>query len=481
MLSLLRFLRPLVVLAWLGVLLGTAQAADAARPNVLFIAIDDLRDWVGFLGHNPQTKTPNLDRLARMGMTFTRSYCAAPVCNPSRTALMSGLRPFTTGVYDNGNDWRPVISEDKPLTSAFRKAGYYVCGSGKIYHEAYARPSEWDDYLKNEGGMPKVPAGQSDGVGGIKFAPLDCKDEDLNDWRITSYGIDQLGRKRDQPLFLAVGLHKPHMPWNVPKKYYDLFPLATIQLPPYLENDLDDLPPAALRMAHPATDHEPMLKSGRWKEAIQGYLAAIAYTDMNIGRLLDAFEKSAYKDNTIICLWSDHGWHLGEKHHWRKFTLWEEATRQPTIWVVPGVTKPGAVCDRTVDLMSVYPTLTDLCGIPTPSHVEGRSIRALLTNPQAPWDLPAMTTFRFGNHTVRTEDWRYIHYENGDEELYQEAKDPNEWTNLAAKPEYAAQLAKLRSLLPAKNHADIGGRRGQGAEEGEANTGVKGGKRKKAN
>jgi arylsulfatase A-like enzyme len=244
-----------------------------------------------------------------------------------------------------------------------------------------------------------------------------------------------------------------------------MFPAAGIQLPPYLENDLDDIPPAGIRMAHPETDHIPMLKSGRWKEAIQGYLAAIAYTDMNIGRLLNAFEKSAYRDNTIICFWSDHGWHLGEKHHWRKFTLWEEATRAPVLWVVPGLTKPGSVCGRTVDFMHIYPTLTDLCGIPTPAHVEGPSIRALLANPNAPWTQPAITTYRYMNHTVRTEGWRYIRYANGDEELYHDAQDPNEWTNLATKPEFAARLAELKQFLPTKNAPDIGGRRMQGAED----------------
>jgi arylsulfatase A-like enzyme len=439
-------------------------AADAKRPNVLFIAIDDLRDWVGCLKQNPQTKTPNIDRLAKMGEVFTRSYCAAPVCNPSRAALMSGLRPFTTGVYENNNDWRTVIAEDKPLTTAFRKGGYFVCGAGKIYHEAYVRRSEWDDYLENAGGNPKVPEGQSDGVGGIKFAPLDCKDEDLNDWKITTYGIEQLQKKHDKPFFLAVGLHKPHMPWNVPKKYYDLFPLESIKLPPYQENDLEDIPPAGVRMAHPETDHEPMVTSGRWKEAVQGYLASIAYTDMNIGRLLDALEKSAYKDNTISCFWSDHGWHLGEKHHWRKFALWEEATRSPVIWVVPGLTKAGSVCDRTVDHMTIYPTLTDLCGIPTPSHVEGRSIRALLANPKAPWDQPGLTTYKYKNHGIRTEGWRYIRYANGNEELYDESKDPNEWNNLAGKAEFSAKKAELSKLLPTSDHEDIGGGRGQGAE-----------------
>ena len=473
--SWIRLLHPLLL-----VVAGAAlQAAPAPRPNVLFIAIDDLRDWVGYFNRNPQSKTPHLDRLSKMGVSFSRAYCAAPVCNPSRTALMSGQRPFTTGVYDNGNDWRQAIPINLPLTTAFRAAGYEVGGAGKIYHESYRRDAEWDHYLEHEGGLPQVPAGQSTGVGGIKFAPLDCKDEDLNDWKITDYGIAELGKKHAKPFFLAVGLHKPHMPWNVPRKYYDQFPLQDIKLPPYLENDLDDLPPAALKMAHPSTDHDPILASGRWQEAIQGYLASIAYTDMNIGRLLDALEQSAYKDNTIICLWGDHGWHLGEKHHWRKFALWEEATRSPFIWVVPGVTTPGTVCTRTVDFMSVYPTLTDLCGIPTPKHVEGASLRRLLVDPQSAWGQPAITTFRFKNHAVRTEAWRYIHYENGEEELYDETTDPNEWKNLAKDPAFTAKKAELAKFLPTKNQRDLGGPAGQGAEAGDEAP-KKAGKRKRA-
>ena len=419
-----------------------------AKPNVLFIAIDDLRDWVHYLG-DVQAKTPNLDRLAARGLQFTRAYCAAPVCNPSRAALMSGLRPATTGVYDNGTDWRKLIPESLPLTTAFRKNGYFVAGCGKIYHEAYRRDSEWDDYLKQEGGSP-APAGDT-GVAGIKFAPLDCKDDELPDYRIVSWAINQLQKKRDQPLFLACGVHKPHMPWNVPRKYFDLYPLEKIVLPKVLENDLDDVPPVGRQMARPQGDHAAIVRSGRWKEAVQGYLAAITYTDMNIGRLIDAFDSSPYAGNTIICLWSDHGWHLGEKLHWRKFALWEEATRAPFMMIVPGVTKPATVCDRTIDYMSIYPTLTDLCGLPTPKHVEGISIRSLLENPQAKWDRPALTTYLFNNHAVRTEQWRFIRYHDGGEELYDHAVDPLEWTNVAARVESAAIKRELEKWFPTEN------------------------------
>ncbi|WP_010585863.1 sulfatase [Schlesneria paludicola] len=445
--------RPLRFLGLFLLMSSALNAAEPKKPNVLFIAVDDLNDWVGFLDGNRQTITPNLDRLAARGVKFNRAYCAAPLCNPSRAALMTGVRPFTSGVYTNGNDWRPVISEDLPLTTTFRKAGYHVAGAGKIYHEAFARRSEWDEYLPSPGKDPE-PTGDT-GVGGIKFAPLDCKDEDLREWKVVNFGIEQLQKKHDKSLFLAVGLFKPHMPWNVPRKYYDLHPLDKIVLPEAPPEDLSDVPPAGIKMANPNGDHKAILESGRWKEAVQAYLAAISFTDGQIGRLLDALDESPERDNTIIVLWGDHGWHLGEKQHWRKFTLWEEATRAPLIWVAPGVTKVGTASDRTVDFMSIYPTLTDLAGIPTPEHVEGQSIRALLANPQAEWSQHAVTTFGLNNHAVRTEGWRYIRYANGDEELYDETADPKEWTNLASRTEYAEKKAKLAALLPTNNAPEV--------------------------
>ncbi len=446
--------RILLTLGLIGGLASPAMAEPPKKPNVLFIAVDDLNHWVGYLGRNAQTATPNIDRLAKRGVRFTHAYCAAPVCNPSRAALMSGLRPSTSGVYENNNDWRTAISKDLPLTTTFRKAGYSVKGSGKIYHGAYERRAEWDDYLEDPGRDPQ-PTGDT-GVGGIKFAPLDCKDEDLREWKIVQYGIDELAKPHDNPFFLAVGLHKPHMPWNVPRKYYDQHPLDKIQLPPHQADDLKDVPPSGVRMAKPEGDHKQILESGRWKEAVQGYLAAISYCDAMIGRLLDAFDRSPERDNTIIVFWGDHGWHLGEKSHWRKFALWEEATRAPLIWVAPGVTKPDSVCDRTVDFMSIYPTLTDLAGIPTPSYVEGKSTRSLLVDPTSAWEQPALTTYKFRNHAVRSAGFRYIRYENGDEELYDEAADPYEWTNLAKDPKHHATKAELGRSLPKSDKPDIG-------------------------
>jgi arylsulfatase A-like enzyme len=449
-------MRYLLCAAAVGLAAGTGSAADPpAQPNVLFIAIDDLNHWVGHLGRNPQTKTPNIDRLAKMGVTFTRAYCAAPVCNPSRAALMSGLRPGTTGVYDNGQDWKPVIPKEQTLTTQFLSAGYEVFGAGKIYHANAHRPGEWTDYFVGGGGKQTAhPSAKDDGVGGIKFQPL-TDDSKLPDESIVDYGIKHLLANHDKPFFLAVGLHKPHMPWNVPKKYYDLFPLDSIELPPHTKDDLADVPPAGIKMAKPDGDHATMLKSGRWKEAVQAYLATIAYCDVQIGRLLDAYDKSPHKANTIICFWGDHGWHLGEKEHWRKFALWEEATRMPFIWVVPGVAKPGGVCDRTVDLMSVYPTLCDLCGLPTPKHVEGVSIASLLRDPKAAWDQPATTTFHQNNHAVRTERWRYIRYADGGEELYDHDADPYEWTNVAKDDKHADVKTQLTKLLPTTNKPEL--------------------------
>ena len=443
-----------IALLWSAILLPSpAMAATPQRPNVLMIAVDDLNHWVGYLGRNRQTITPNIDRLAASGTQFTRSYCAAPVCNPSRAALMSGLRPYATGVYGNNDDWRPVVAKELPLTSAFRNAGYYVAGAGKIYHEAYKRPGEWDDYLKDSGTDPQ-PSGDK-GVGGIRFGVVDANDEDLREWKIVQYGIDQLQQQHDKPFFLAIGLHKPHMPWFVPRKYFDMHPLDEIELPPTTEDDLADLPLAGVKMARPDGDHRAMLESGRWKEAIQAYLASVSYADAMIGRLLDELDKSPYRDNTIVVLWGDHGWHLGEKEHWRKFALWEEATRAPLIWRVPGVTKPGSVSERTVDFMSIYPTLTDLAEIDNPSHIEAKSIRPLLADPKAEWTTPAVTTHEQGNHAIRSEGWRYIRYANGDEELYDETADPYEWKNLASDAKFAEQKAALAKHLPTTNKPDL--------------------------
>jgi arylsulfatase A-like enzyme len=430
-----------------------ADEVPANRPNVLFISVDDLNDWVGYLGGNAQTLTPNMDALAARGVWFTRNYCAAPACSPSRASLMSGFRPTSTGIYSNNERFETVIPEELTLTTQFRKAGYFVYGSGKIYHGSVYRAGEWDEWKKGTSG--KIPKSPTVYAGNFDITPLDCPDEEMMDYRTVDNVIAQLNKKHDKPFFLACGIYLPHLPFSVPKKYYDKFPIETIQLPAYKEDDLDDLPPTALKMVHSFGDHEAILKqdgTNTWKQAVRAYLASINFCDAMIGRLMEAYDKSPERDNTIIVLWSDHGWDLGQKNHWRKFGLWETTTRAPLIWVVPGLTRPDSRCDRTVDLMSVYPTLLDLCGIPVPPHVEGESIRPLLANPQMPWDKPAIITYQPNNHSIRSEGWRYTRYGDGGEELYDETADPNEWDNLAKDGGGDSALkAELRRYMPKEN------------------------------
>jgi arylsulfatase A-like enzyme len=438
----------LVLNCALLILGAPTQSRAAERPNVLFIAIDDLNHWVGHLGRNPQTRTPNIDRLATTGVTFTRAYCTAPACNPSRASLMSGERPSKTGCYLNDENWRPGISEDKLLNSHFFKAGYRVYGAGKIYHGAADRGGDWTEYCAGTGAPPKNSEDKNESVRGLKYGPLACQDEEMPDYAVVNYGLKKLKEKSDRPFFLAIGIVKPHLPFQVPKKWFDMFPLESVELPPHRDDDLDDVPPAGIKMANPKGDHARVLKSGHWKDIVQAYLASIAFCDAQVGRLLDGLEASPYRDNTIVVLWSDHGWSLGEKSHWRKFALWEEPTRTVFIWRVPGLTKPGGVCGRTVDNTCFFPTLCELTGQPLPAYLDGHSITPLLKNPNVAWDTPAITTQGFKNHTVRSEGWRYIHYANGDEELYDESADPFEYTNLATKRKYAVRKAELAKWLP---------------------------------
>lgn len=423
-------------------------AAQGDKPNVLFIAIDDMNDWVTHLGGHAQSATPNLDRLAKRGVTFTNAHCAAPACNPSRVALLTGLRPSSTGVYLNSHPWRPVLPDAVTLPRHFLNHGYFLAGFGKIYHGRYPDPSDWHIWGGSSKDRTEHKLLNDGGVGGIRFGALDNADEHMPDHVNVSRAIEQINRNHDKPWFVACGLHKPHMPFSVPKRYFDKFPLASIELPAVPQDDLADVPAAGLKVARPDGDHRRIVESGRWKEAVQAYLATIHFADAQVGRLIDALDASPYKDNTIICLWSDHGWHLGEKEHWRKFALWEEATKAPMIWVVPGVTEPGGVCSRPVDFMNIYPTLAELCRLPVGGQLEGVSMRTLLAAPEIAWDLPAITTYGRNNHAVRSAHFRYIRYADGGEELYDHRSDPMEWKNLAREPGYAGVRQDLARWLP---------------------------------
>lgn len=460
-----RLVRPLLLAALIATTAaGRLRASEApaaaagSRPNILFIAADDMNDWTGFLGGHPQARTPNLDRLAKRGEVFGRAYCSAPACNPSRASLLTGVRPASSGVYHNDQPWRPVLRDAQTLPQRFQAAGYHVVGGGKIFHNAYNDPPSWHEWIAHKNGPGTVPAKRP--VNGIAKAahfdwgPVPAGDEAMGDYRVFSRAIDYLHESHDRPFFLAVGLIKPHLPWYVPQKYFDQFPLDGIRRPEVKADDLADVPAAGVAIARPQGDHRKVVEAGQWDKAVQGYLASIAFADAQIGRLLDALDASPHAKDTIVVFWGDHGWHLGQKEHWRKFALWEEATRVPLIVVAPGVTTPGSRSDRTVSLMDLYPTLVELAGLPSKPGLEGVSLVPLLKDSKASWDHPAVTTHGRNNHAVRSERWRYIRYADGSEELYDHDNDPHEWANLAGDPKWTAVKAELARSLPAKNAPD---------------------------
>ncbi len=447
---------------------GSSAANEAAgRPNVLFISVDDLNDWIEPLGGHPQARTPNISRLAAQGALFTRAYTPSPSCNPGRTALLTGQHTYTTGMYSNYQYWREVVPEAVTLPDYFHRNGYWTAGSGKIFHNGQPDPGAWDDYFpaldRQMTGSPR-PDGTGpvnmpvfpEMYGAFDWAPVDVADEQMGDHRSVSWVIEQIEQDHDRPFFLAAGIYRPHLPWYVPRKYFDLFPLDEIVLPELLEDDLEDVPARAHEIAYRGGGyHEHVVEADQWAEAVQGYLASIAYADAEVGRLLDALDASAHADNTIVVLWSDHGWQFGEKEHWRKFALWENLARVVMVWRVPpgtpGLavgTTSGSVSGRTVSLLDMYPTLLELTGVPTRSGLDGVSLVPLLRDPDSAWDRPVITTYQFSEYSIRDERYRYIRYIDGSEELYDHDVDPHEWTNLADDPKHAAAKARLAGLLP---------------------------------
>lgn len=455
-----------VLVGLCGVLLFTAALSGKTlqKPNVLFIAIDDLNDWIGKLKGHPQSLTPHIDRLADRGVLFTNAHCAAPACNPSRAALMTGIAPYRSGIYINPQPWKAVLRDRVTLPQHFMEHGYRAIASGKIYHGSYPDPDSWDAYwpsqTRNRPGDPQPSVKSVSGLNKSHFdwGPVHVDDAEMGDTQVVEWVIGQLQKSHDQPLFLACGIFRPHLPWYVPRAYFDRYPLDKIQLPVHREDDLEDVPAAGVKMAKPAGDHAAVLKQEQWHAAVQGYLASISYADGLVGRLMEALDASAYAKNTVVVLWTDHGWHLGEKQHWRKFSLWEEATRTPLIFVAPRGTPglaqgsiAGTRVDKPVSLLDIYPTLVDLCGLPVRDGLSGQSLVPLMDNSHAPWDRPAITTHGRLNHAVRSEHWRYIRYEDGSEELYNHTLDPMEYTNLAGQSEHAAIQQKLAAWLPKEN------------------------------
>lgn len=443
--------------------LDLAAAASPQKPNVLFIAIDDLNDWAGCLGGHPQARTPNLDRLAASGTIFSNAHCPAPWCNPSRTSMLTGLRPSTKGIYHHQQvPWRKaaLLKDAVTLPQYFRQHGYGVTGAGKIFHHANEAqdPASWDSYWPAQNRCmtrDKPPAGQKPFCGAVirdgevDWAPLDRPKEEMADWQIAEHIAAEFKKPHDQPFFLACGFFRPHLPWFAPRAYFDQFPLDQVVLPLVKTDDLDDVSPAARIAVRAGGAFAEIQKAGLWRNAVQAYLACMTFSDDCLGHVLRALDESPFAKDTVVVLWSDHGWHFGEKEHWEKVALWERATKCVLVIRAPGMA-PGR-SHAPANLIDVYPTLLELCRLPAKPGLEGESLVPWMREPNRPRARPSLTTFGPNNHALRSERWHFIRYANGDEELYDHWEDPNEWRNVAALPQCAAVKAELSKWFPKTN------------------------------
>ena len=443
-----------------------AQAAD--HPNVLFIAIDDLNDWEGCLKGHPQALTPHIDRLAERGTLFTNAHCQAPLCNPSRTSLMTGLRPSTTGVYALQPWFRTVerLQDHVTLPQHFKQHGYATYTTGKIYHGGYPpqpeKKAEFDVWGPRASVGARPPEKLVTTPGGnhplVDWGTFPHRDEDKGDWIVASWAVEQLNARPTEPFFLSCGFFLPHVPCYATQKWFDLYPDNSLVMPTVPDDDRSDVPDFSwyLYWKLPEVRLSWLKENQQWKPLVRAYLASVSFVDSQVGRVLDALEKNGLADKTVVVLWSDHGWHLGEKAISGKNTLWHESTRVPLIFAGPGVVS-GAVCQRPAELMDIYPTLVELCGLTPRSDLEGHSLVPQLQDSDAPREWPAITTHNPGNHSVVSDRWRYIHYADGSEELYDIQQDPNEWRNLAADPEYATVKADHLARMPVDDAAPAPG------------------------
>ena len=430
------------------------------RPNVLLIAIDDMNDWASCLGGHPNGSTPNIDRLAERGTLFSNAHCQAPICNPSRASIMYGLRPSTSGVYMNApRPWTvPFLKEKTTMPRWFAKHGYHTMTTGKIYHGSGLPQGDFDEVGPRPGQRFKTDprlVDLPDGGNLWDYGPQEYPEEEFQDHIDASWAIERLGDEYDSPFMLAVGFYRPHVPFYAPSRIFEDYPIDTVQLPKVKEGDRDDLPDTAKKVTakKPPLNHDWFEENGEWRPAVQAYLACIQWTDEQVGRVLDALDASPHGDNTIVVLYSDHGFHLGEKRRWTKMSLWERSTHVPFIISAPGFPQ-DQVCEHPSELLSIYPTLSELCGLPENPDLEGASIVSLLENPKANWEHQAITTYGRNNHAVRSERYRYIRYHDGSEEFYDMKKDPYEWNNLASgkrKPKLQKRIDELARQLPTIN------------------------------
>jgi arylsulfatase A-like enzyme len=445
------------------------KESSQGHPNVLFIAIDDLNDWLGCMQGHPNTRTPNFDKLAAQGVLFTNAHCQAPLCGPSRASLMTGLRPSTTGIYGmiSDNEIRSDNEATKDilfLPEYFQNHGYHTMGIGKLFHR-HAPEGLFDESGGRSPGFGPLPEerfvwdgyGTSDreryGRTSTDWGAFPEADSLMPDHQSVDWAIERLERDHEKPFFLAVGFLRPHVPLYVPQHWFDLHPVETLEMTPYKPDDLDDVPPVALLINDlpmmPTT--EWAIENDEWANIIQAYLACVSFVDHELGRLLDALEKSRYAENTVIVLWSDHGYRLGEKGTFAKHALWETATRAPLIFAAPQLPE-GKVIDAPAEMLSIYPTLLDLCGLPPYDRNEGLNLVPRMMEKETEGaDSYAITTFGMQNHGLRSPEYRYIRYEDGGEELYDHAADPNEWFNLAGEPGKEELIQQLKEYLPAVN------------------------------
>ncbi len=436
------------------------------RYNVLFIATDDLNCDLGCYG-NAVVQTPNIDRLAARGIRFERAYCQFPLCSPSRTSLMTGLRPDTTQVFDLKKHFRRVLPDVVTLPQMFKRHGYFAARVGKIYHygvpgqigtSGLDDPASWDQFVnprgrdKDEEGKltnctPKRGLGSS-----LSFLAADGTDEEQTDGIGATETIKLLEANRDRPFFIACGFYRPHCPYVAPRKYFEHVPFEQTRMPDVSAAWLTQVPVPATTFTKPWPWFG--VTKAQARESKHAYWAAIEFMDAQVGRLLASLERLHLSEKTIVVFWSDNGYHVGENGLWMKQSLFENSARVPLIIATPDQTTKGRSCPRTVELLDLYPTLADLCGLTPPPSLEGRSLKPLLDNPQAAWDQPAFTQVwrgRFPGYSVRTERWRYTEWDNGDKgaELHDYANDPGEQHNLIDDPAHAAVVAKLKALVRA--------------------------------